>query len=214
MNNCLECEKDTKNPKFCSLSCGTKFQRKNEPRLCKLAWCYCGKSFNAKGEAKYCSRSCAARINNSISIKRGKFKGGTRIPNHCEFCNLELSRTAKKYCNNTCRANFIFKTKIESWYRGEWDATSKQGLAGTVRLYLLKQANFKCELCGWNKINPVTGKPPLEIDHIDGDCYNNIPENLQVVCPNCHSLTPTYRALNKNGKRKYRNGRKADSLVL
>ena len=36
-----------------------------------------------------------------------------------------------------------------------------------------------------------------EIHHIDGNHYNNEESNLQLLCPNCHSLTPTFGALNK-----------------
>lgn len=32
----------------------------------------------------------------------------------------------------------------------------------------------------------------FHIDHIDGDCYNNVADNLRYLCPNCHSVTPTY----------------------
>ena len=28
--------------------------------------------------------------------------------------------------------------------------------------------------------------------HIDGDCTNNKMENLQLLCPNCHSLTSNF----------------------
>jgi hypothetical protein len=51
-------------------------------------------------------------------------------------------------------------------------------LSTSIRNYLLKKVNYQCELCGWNKINPITGKVPLEIHHIDGDYQNNRPENL------------------------------------
>lgn len=49
----------------------------------------------------------------------------------------------------------------------------------------------KCEICGqlpeWN------GKPlVLQLDHINGDHYDNRLENLQVVCPNCHTQTDTF----------------------
>lgn len=43
---------------------------------------------------------------------------------------------------------------------------------------------------------------PLEVEHIDGDSTNNKEYNLTLLCPNCHSLTKTYRGLNKgNGTR-------------
>jgi hypothetical protein len=49
-----------------------------------------------------------------------------------------------------------------------------------------------CVGCGnegeWN------GKPiTLELDHINGDRYDNRFENLRILCPNCHSQTPTFR---------------------
>ena len=36
--------------------------------------------------------------------------------------------------------------------------------------------------------------------HIDGDCTNNKIENLQLLCPNCHSLTSNLGILNKTQK--------------
>lgn len=50
----------------------------------------------------------------------------------------------------------------------------------------------KCAVCSipesWN------GKPlKFELDHIDGDRTNEIRQNLRLICPNCHSQTPTYK---------------------
>lgn len=43
----------------------------------------------------------------------------------------------------------------------------------------------KCNMCG---IDSWNGQPlVLEIDHIDGQYWNNMKENLQFLCPNCHS---------------------------
>ena len=60
----------------------------------------------------------------------------------------------------------------------------------------------KCEKCGWGEKNPITNTTPLQIHHIDGNCKNNKEENLQLLCPNCHSLTETFGRLNKNSTRK------------
>jgi hypothetical protein len=37
------------------------------------------------------------------------------------------------------------------------------------------------------------GQPlPLELHHVNGDRHDNRVENLQLVCPNCHSITPNW----------------------
>jgi hypothetical protein len=52
----------------------------------------------------------------------------------------------------------------------------------------------RCEGCG---LTEWLGRPiPLELDHVDGDRTNNLFENLRLLCPNCHALTPTYRGRN------------------
>lgn len=52
----------------------------------------------------------------------------------------------------------------------------------------------KCEVCGLEG-----GDVVLELHHINGDHYDNRLENLQVLCPNCHSKTDNFRG--RNSKR-------------
>jgi 5-methylcytosine-specific restriction endonuclease McrA len=52
----------------------------------------------------------------------------------------------------------------------------------------------KCENC--NLTHWLDNLIPIELDHIDGDHDNNELSNLRILCPNCHSLTPTYRGKN------------------
>jgi 5-methylcytosine-specific restriction endonuclease McrA len=74
----------------------------------------------------------------------------------------------------------------------------------SIRRYLLECADNKCSKCGWGTVHPSTGRIPLQINHIDGNAANSSPNNLEVVCPNCHSLTSNFGSLNKNSARKYR----------
>lgn len=102
-----------------------------------------------------------------------------------------------------------FKSQKGKEITEKWLAGLKVGYTGKtrrvatfVRHYMLQKHGRKCQICGWDKINPSTGNCPVEIDHIDGDSENCSESNLRVVCPNCHSLTPTFRNLNKGrGKR-------------
>lgn len=49
---------------------------------------------------------------------------------------------------------------------------------------------YKCEGC---KTTEWMGKPlRLQVHHINGDHYDNRIENIQILCPNCHSQTDTY----------------------
>lgn len=68
----------------------------------------------------------------------------------------------------------------------------------------LFNANLKpqhCEQCGWAE-RTEDGYLPLELDHINGDRYDNRLENLRVLCPNCHSLTSSHRGRCGKGKKK------------
>ena len=60
------------------------------------------------------------------------------------------------------------------------------------RLFSAKLKSEYCEQCGWAK-KTIDGYLPLELDHINGDRRDNRIENLQILCPNCHSLTPHHR---------------------
>lgn len=57
----------------------------------------------------------------------------------------------------------------------------------------LIKANLLKNFCNICKISEWTGqKLNLHLDHINGDRADNRIENLRLLCPNCHSLTPTY----------------------
>lgn len=60
-----------------------------------------------------------------------------------------------------------------------------------IKKHLIKLRGHQCEECKldtWLNL-PIT----LELEHIDGDRTNNVLLNFKLLCPNCHSQTPTWR---------------------
>ena len=66
-----------------------------------------------------------------------------------------------------------------------------------LRRRLINEGVLQHRCCGC-KLDTWMDQPiPLELDHIDGNHQNNALDNLRLLCPNCHSLTPTFRGKNK-----------------
>lgn len=118
----------------------------------------------------------------------------------CPSCGKAIQRKDKKFCNTQCFLDFEYKQYIEKWKRGAVDGTRGKdwkSISNHIRRYIFEKYDFKCAKCGWSEENPYTKTLPLEIEHIDGDSTNNKEENLILLCPNCHSLTKTYRGANR-----------------
>lgn len=125
---------------------------------------------------------------------------------NCLCCGKELKKGQQKYCSNSCQMKYQQKVWVEKWLSGEISGTPEndpwKNISDRIRKYLFDKYDNKCAVCGWGEINKYTGNVPLEVEHIDGDADNNRPENLTLLCPNCHSLTKTYRGANKGHGRK------------
>ena len=126
---------------------------------------------------------------------------------NCIVCEGAKAKNNQYYCSNTCQSEQQYRTYIARWRAG--DANGGKGinvktLSGHVRRYLAQKYGDACSLCGWGTVNTFTNKVPLEVDHIDGNADNNSEENLRLICPYCHSLTSSFRNLNKGSGRTWR----------
>ena len=124
---------------------------------------------------------------------------------YCLLCGKLLVNRQTKYCCPAHQKEYEYQEWIKKWKNGEEEGWTGTGIKNRVRKYLFEKNDNKCELCGWGEINPYTNKIPLEVHHIDGNYKNSIEKNLQLLCPNCHSLTSNYKSLNKDSVREERN---------
>jgi hypothetical protein len=61
----------------------------------------------------------------------------------------------------------------------------------------LVQEGLKAEACSECGLTEWNGKQiSLELDHMNGDRFDNRLENLRLLCPNCHAQTDYYRGRN------------------
>ena len=119
----------------------------------------------------------------------------------CPSCKTSY-RGRGKTCSLKCSNDLKRAEKVSLWLEGKHDGMrGSTQTASFIKQYLRDTRGDKCEKCGWNEVHPSTGNVPIELNHIDGDFTNNKIENLEIICPNCHSLTRSYRALNMGNGR-------------
>lgn len=71
---------------------------------------------------------------------------------------------------------------------------------------------YKCASCGLTEWN---GKPiELQLHHIDGNPMNNNFENLQLLCPNCHSQTENFSSKKERKVEKYKSCPNCGAKIL
>ena len=159
---------------------------------------FCGEPIPyEKRQNKFCSQSCAAVSIIEAWSGHGN-KHGTVL---CLHCGQPIVNAGKKFCGLRCS---YARRADETEQRIRNAIPGTRVSAGTLRGYLIRTRGERCEVCGWDRKHPTTGRSPLEVDHVDGDATNHRLDNLRLLCPNCHSLTPTFRNLNKGNGRAYR----------
>jgi hypothetical protein len=168
----------------------------------------CGKEFSGfkKNKRKFCSLSCATQFNNSKYPKR---KNNEKLTN-CLSCGNPLNYHQHKFCSSICSGKHQTQTIYNKIENGDTSFSSD-----TYKKYLIEKYGNKCMKCGWNEINPTTGLVPIQLEHKDGNSENHNLNNLELLCPNHHSLTPTFGGLNRgNGRTKRRERRREKGCQL
>lgn len=161
---CITCGVDTPNSKFCSRSCSAKNGNKGINR-----------------------RTTPERLikKQEALVLRTEGWGYRRISG-----KINIPWTTVKSWVNHIKAPLAHRKHSDSNFRtfaNFENIKSKQAR----REVLIKQFGHKCMNCG---LSEWCGEIiPIEVHHIDGDNNNNEIINLQLLCNNCHALTPNFR---------------------
>ena len=133
------------------------------------------------GSGKYCSRACA---NSRVRTDEVKKKISIGVRNN-EY--LQSDEWKAKVIAANKNPEKIYKVAKTKKANRNYDTAH----IWSIKRWIKEERGNKCEECGVTEWN---GKRlTLEVDHIDGDTNNNDIKNLKVLCPNCHSQTPTWR---------------------
>ncbi len=148
---------------YCSRRClglGSRQQIESTCGVCATKFTHISSRANS---AKYCSRKCYYKS----MLKKGTAKYTCL---HCKTEFLDSPSHPRKYCSRAC----VNKAEKEIWK--PTFATVRKNM---TRRNMLQQ----CERCGYSECQEILG-----VHHKDRNRLNNSIENLEVLCPMCHSL--------------------------
>lgn len=138
----------------------------------------------------FCSRSCA---NSRVFSEESKLKKSLAL----------LGK--KKNLSPESKIRWM-KSLSETWNKKYEKSTFDELGKENKKRRVLEEQKGKCNHCGLSKWRGE--KISLELEHKDGNNTNYERNNLECLCPNCHSLTNTWRGRNKpykNGKNRVSN---------
>lgn len=134
-------------------------------------------------------------------IKANQSKAFICTQLHCkpETLNTYLAKMGIQYDGNQSGKGIVKHSGNIYMPLLEYLTNSTNIQSNKIREKLLREGykEAKCENCGLTEWldNPI----PLELHHIDGNRNHNTLDNYQLLCPNCHALTESYRG--KNSKK-------------
>lgn len=140
----------------------------------------CKQEHEAKGT--YCSRKCA---NSRTFTEESRAKTSSSMKKYLSSLTEEEKQTKLLLLEQMSEK--AQEKRLIDIMTQPWDTLGQ----GTKRTKVILEQDNRCNRCG---ISEWLGEPiTLELEHKDGDHNNNSRENLEGLCPNCHSLTSTWR---------------------
>lgn len=148
-----------------------------------------------KEEVEYAAANASSRTEMMRLLKIKNGGGGYQALDF--WCKkYDVTPPTYKPGSNLKEHSFVAMSDSEWFVKG----VRRNSAVSKKRMIALGIPNI-CLECGQE---PIWNSKPLvlQLDHIDGDRWNNTLENLRILCPHCHTQTETYA---NNGLRRARN---------
>jgi RNA polymerase subunit RPABC4/transcription elongation factor Spt4 len=141
----------------------------------------CNSEHNNAGT--YCSRSCAnSRQWDNESKKKRSEKLKQFIAENPSWKENQLKKLKQR--------TVTLKETLHSKHQQRF-LNGEIADRGSLKKWLIETRKEVCSVCGikpeWNGMYLS-----LQVDHVNGINDDNRPENIRLVCPNCHSQTSTF----------------------
>jgi len=142
------------------------------------------------GSGRFCSRSCS---NAHVVSDKTKSKISKSVKKRLEKegvwgCIPEDDEGRQKI------GKAVMEAANKKIMKSDWSSLSYE----RQRKRIIMEQDKKCSKCGLDQW--LEQYLCLEIDHINGNNTDNRRENMEALCPNCHSITPTWRGKNRAKK--------------
>lgn len=181
-------------PKQKCLQCGTEYKGELDRKFCSRS---CSAKYNLPG--RVLSKTTKKKIGKSVSKVKSKHSYFEKSECECACCGDKFLKKNlyNKYCSSRCYGKHkFFSVVIPKFEKGEVHDRK------TLRRIISERVGYNCSCCGISEWN---GRPiVLQVDHKDGNPGNDKPDNLRLICPNCHSQTDSFSGKNKGKGRKAR----------
>lgn len=140
---------------------------------------FCANCNTPTNNPKFCSQSCSASYTNRVSPKR-------RLGKHsCKIC-LKPIKAGRSYCQNCFGSKTKDLTLEEAIYR-HLHRSSAFALVRSRARAVFKGLPQVCQTCGYDKHVEVCHIKPIKDFPLTTRLSEiNSPNNLLMLCPNCH----------------------------